>query len=193
MKKLFFGTGNAHKLKEIREILGTEIQILSFEDLPEKLEVEETESTLQGNAALKAKAFYAATGMACFAEDTGLEVEALNGAPGVYSARYSGLEANAESNMAKLLTELAGASSRAAQFRTVVAYTDGTDMHFFEGILSGRIGTEKAGDMGFGYDPVFYPEGSTKSLGQTLPEAKNAISHRGKAIRAFAQFIQTQL
>lgn len=193
MKQLFFGTGNPHKLEEISQILGSSFQVLSFHDLPEKLEVEETEATLEGNAELKARAFFAATGLPCFADDTGLEVEALNGAPGVFSARYAGPEGDALANMNKLLATLQNSSHRKARFRTVVAYFDGTDLRLFEGILKGEIAHFPSGDRGFGYDPVFIPEGANRSLGEFLPDEKNAISHRGKAIRKFAEFIQTQI
>lgn len=187
MKKprLFFGTGNAKKLKEIREILGERYDILSFSDLPEKLEVEETEPTLEGNAMLKARAFYAATGIPCFADDTGLEVEALDGRPGVYSARYAGADGDAQANMTKLLGELDGIANRKARFRTVIAYFDGSDMRTYDGVLDGHIGTEQRGTEGFGYDPVFVPEGQTRSLAEYSAAEKNAISHRGHAIRNF--------
>jgi len=193
MKQLFFGTGNPHKLAEIKGILDPKIQVSSFQDLPAKLEVEETESTLEGNAQLKAHAFFAHTGIPCFADDTGLEVPALQGAPGVYSARYAGPEGDAEANMRKLLQALSGVDHREAQFRTVVAFYDGSTTHLFEGILKGQIALEKSGAGGFGYDPIFIPEGDTLSLATYSPTAKNAISHRGIAIRKFAAFIETHI
>ena len=186
---IFFGTGNPKKLKEIQEILGDSIALRSFRDLPEPLEVEETEDTLQGNARLKAIAFYEHTGLPCFADDTGLEVEALNGAPGVHSARYAGPEGNAEANITKLLGALEGQQNRNARFRTVIAWYDGQDLRYFEGELRGRIGHERRGNGGFGYDPVFFPDGQDRTLAEMSPEEKNAISHRGLAVQKFAQFI----
>lgn len=189
-RTLFFGTGNPKKLKEIHEILGDSVALRSFRDLPEPLEVEETEPTLEGNARLKAVAFHAHTGLPCFADDTGLEVEALDGAPGVYSARYAGPEGNADANISKLLSALEGKENRRARFRTVIAWCDGGEVRYFEGVLEGRIGQERRGGGGFGYDPVFFPEGSDRSLAEMAPDEKNAISHRGIAVRKFAQFIQ---
>ncbi|MEM7040041.1 MAG: RdgB/HAM1 family non-canonical purine NTP pyrophosphatase [Bacteroidota bacterium] len=186
---LFFGTGNAGKLQEINEILGDRFELQSFRDLPEKIEVEETEDTLEGNAELKARALFTVVGIPCFADDTGLEVTALDGRPGVYSARYAGPDGNAENNMTKLLQELNGAEDRSAQFRTAICYYDGVNLHRFEGVLKGRIGHERRGTNGFGYDPLFIPEGQDRTLAEMPSEEKNAISHRGKAVRTFAQFI----
>ncbi len=189
LQRLFFGTGNAKKLKEIGEILGNRFQILSFHDLEAPLEVEETEDTLQGNARLKALAFFEATGIPCFADDTGLEVTALDGAPGVYSARYAGPENNAEANMAKLLDALSGHTDRSARFRTVIAWYDGTELQYFEGALLGHIGFEPRGRSGFGYDPIFIPEGEMRTLAEMSPEEKNAISHRARAVNSFAAYL----
>lgn len=188
-KTLFFGTGNAHKLDEISLLLGADWTLKSFRDLPAPLEVEETESTLEGNARLKAEAFHAATGLPCFADDTGLEVEALGGAPGVYSSRYAGEEGNAEANMSKLLDALQGVADRRARFRTVIAYHDGRQLRYFEGILNGSIALARSGKGGFGYDPVFVPDGSTRSLAEYSPEEKNQISHRGIAVHLFIRFL----
>lgn len=187
--KIFFGTGNPKKLKEIREVLGERFTLLSFTDLPEPLEVEETEDTLEGNAILKARAYHAATGLPCFADDTGLEVTALGGRPGVYSARYAGPDGDATRNMHKLLQELDGIQDRSARFRTVIAWYDGTQLHTFEGILSGRIGLAPVGSNGFGYDPVFYPDGMDQTLAELDADQKNAISHRGQALRKFVDFL----
>jgi XTP/dITP diphosphohydrolase len=189
LPKLFFGTGNAKKLKEIREILGDRFALVSFTDLPEPLEVEETEETLEGNAILKAKAYYEAVGIPCFADDTGLEVEALGGRPGVYSARYAGLDGNAQRNMEKLLQELAGRNDRKARFRTVIAWYDGKELHTFDGILSGSIGIAQTGSNGFGYDPIFIPEGQPRTLAEMDADEKNTISHRGQALRKFVDFL----
>jgi XTP/dITP diphosphohydrolase len=186
---LFFGTGNAKKLKEIREILGDRFTIQSFTDLPSPLEVEETESTLEGNAALKARAFFEYVGIPCISDDTGLEVEVLDGAPGVFSARYAGPDGDAQANMSKLLHELTGLGNRKAKFRTVIAYFDGKKMYFFEGELKGHIGHEPRGVHGFGYDPVFIPEGEERTLAEFNAEEKNAISHRGRALEKFVGFL----
>jgi XTP/dITP diphosphohydrolase len=190
LQKIFFGTGNAKKLKEIGEILGDQFQILSFHDLPAPLEVDETEPTLQGNAQLKAIAFFEQTGIPCFADDTGLEVAALDGAPGVYSARYAGPANDARANMAKLLAALADKTDRSARFRTVIAWYDGQELRFFEGELRGQIGFAARGDMGFGYDPIFIPEGDARTLAELSADEKNAISHRGLAVRKFAAYLR---
>jgi XTP/dITP diphosphohydrolase len=192
LQKLFFGTGNPKKLKEIGEILGDRFEILSFRDLPNPLEVEETEATLEGNARLKAVAFFEATDIPCFADDTGLEVNALGGAPGVYSARYAGPENDAQANMAKLLAALADKTDRSARFRTVIAWYDGKELKYFEGELRGKIGFAPRGDMGFGYDPIFVPDGHDRCLAEMLPDEKNAISHRGLAVQKFAAYLHSQ-
>lgn len=187
---MFFGTGNPKKLQEIQEILSDRYEIRSFRDLEDPPEIEETEDTLQGNAILKAKGFYAVVGVPCFADDTGLEVEALDGRPGVYSARYSGPGGDAVANMNKLLGELSGKENRKARFRTVIAYYDGEELHTFDGEMRGEIGHSPRGTNGFGYDPVFIPEGSDRTLAEYPAEEKNAISHRGKAIRNFISFLK---
>lgn len=196
MKTLFFGTNNAHKLEEIQAVLGSSFEIRSFRDLPQPIDVEETESTLEGNALLKAKAFYAATGLPCFADDTGLEVQALGGAPGVFSARYAGEHATFAENVQKLLRDLDavdmgawGEDNRRARFRTVIAYYDGGEPRFFEGDVRGQITLASAGDHGFGYDPVFLPDGHEKTFAEMTAAEKNAISHRTKAVRAFADWL----
>ena len=187
--KLFFGTGNPKKLKEINEILGERYEISSFHDLPEKIEVVEDRPDLKGNAVKKAQEHYDVVGVPCFADDTGLEVEALDGRPGVYSARYAGPECDAQANMAKLLEELEGKANRKARFVTVIAYWDGERLETFEGVLNGEIGFEKRGDQGFGYDPIFLPDGDGRTLAEHSPEEKNAISHRGRALAQLADFL----
>ena len=157
--------------------------------MPEIPEVPETEDTLEGNAELKARAFFKITSLPCFADDTGLEVEALNGAPGVFSARYAGEECIAENNMQKLLIELKNSANRKAQFRTVIAWFDGSKVLFFAGILKGTIATEKRGTHGFGYDPLFIPEGYTQTLAELGPEEKNKISHRALGVGEFTRFL----
>ena len=187
-QKLFFGTNNRNKLKEIREILSDKYLIYSFEDFP-PFEVEETEDTLTGNAALKAKSFYAHTGIPCFADDTGLEVFALGGEPGVYSARYAGPDCIAEDNMNLLLENLKDQSDRSARFVTVIAFYDGNEMQYFEGEVTGQILHTRKGEGGFGYDPVFQPDGYSISFAEMPPSEKNKISHRGNAIRKFTAFL----
>ena len=187
--KLFFGTGNPKKLKEINEILGERYEISSFHDLPEKIEVVEDRPDLKGNAVKKAQEHYDVVGVPCFADDTGLEVEALDGRPGVYSARYAGPECDAQANMAKLLGELEGKANRKARFVTVIAYWDGERLETFEGVLNGEIGYEQRGDQGFGYDPIFLPDGDGRTLAEHSPEEKNAISHRGRALAQLADFL----
>lgn len=189
-KTIFFGTGNRKKIEEIQQILGQTFDIKNFGDLPEIPEVDETEPTLEGNARLKAEAFFALTGLPTFADDTGLEVDALDGEPGVYSARYAGPEGDPQKNMAKLLSELDGISLRSAAFRTVIAWFDGNETHYFEGTLTGQIIHQGRGTNGFGYDPIFVPSGQDRTLAEMTSEEKNAISHRGKAVRKFAAFLQ---
>lgn len=188
-KKIFFGTGNAKKLEEIQQIIGEQYELQSFRDLNEKIEVEEDRPTLEGNAEKKAREFFEVVGIPCFADDTGLEVEALGGRPGVYSARYAGLDGDAEANMQLLLKELAGQANRKARFRTVIAFFDGSQLHLFEGILNGKIGTEKRGSQGFGYDPLFIPTDHTSTLAEMSAQEKNRISHRGQAVRQFAEHL----
>ena len=185
---IFFGTNNAHKLVEIQHILGEKFEILSYKNFP-PFDVEETETTMEGNAALKAKGFYDFTKLPCFSDDSGLEVEALHGEPGVYSARYAGEPTNAAANMAKLLEKMDGKTNRNAQFRTVIAYFDGKEMQFFEGIVKGKIIVEAIGAGGFGYDPIFVPDGYDKTFAQMDANEKHAISHRGIAVRAFADYL----
>lgn len=190
MQTLFFGTNNPHKLKEIQEILGQSYRVLSFKDLPEPFDVEETEPTIEGNAVLKANAFYGKTGMPCFSDDSGLEVDALDGRPGVITARYAGPGRSADDNMDKLLMELDGHANRSAQFRTVIAYFDGQAMHTFEGIIRGTILTARRGTDGFGYDPIFMPDGYAESFAEMPSAVKHKISHRGQALEKFIQYIR---
>ena len=190
--EIFFGTNNPNKLKEIREILGDGFTIKSFQDLDAPFDVEETEDSLEGNAALKARAFYVHTGLPCFADDSGLEVDALDGAPGVYSARYSGPKATAADNNKKLLHKLAGRSDRGARFRAVIAYYDGSELQLFEGKVEGTIQESPRGEDGFGYDPLFQPLGYETTFAEMGAKAKHAISHRGHAVAAFTQWLKSQ-
>lgn len=187
--KILFGTNNQNKLQEIRQILDEKYEVLSLKDLGKQMDVEETETTLEGNAILKATTYYHHTGIPCFADDTGLEVEALNGAPGVYSARYAGENCSYDDNVNKMLREMTGKENRKAQFRTVIAFYDGSQTLTFDGIVNGQIIQERRGTNGFGYDPIFLPEGYQETFAELSSEVKNSISHRGKAVRKFAEFI----
>lgn len=192
MKKLLFATSNQHKLSEIQHQLGEEFQLLSLKDIDHNTEIPETQPTIAGNAIQKAEFVAEHYQMECFADDTGLEVEALDGAPGVYSARYAGEEKSAEKNMDKLLTELANHENKAAQFTTVIAlYMDGK-IHLFDGVLEGQIIDKKRGDKGFGYDPIFVPNGYNITLAEMTQEEKNAISHRGKAVKKLVAFLKSK-
>ena len=190
MRKLVFATNNAHKLEEIRAILGNKVEVLSLNDISCHADIPETADTLEGNAALKAQYIYEHYGLDCFADDTGLEVEALGGAPGVYSARYAGGEGHdSEANMKKLLKELEGGNVRRAQFRTVICLIEDGKEHFFEGIVKGGIIEEKRGASGFGYDPVFVPEGYEETFAEMGGEEKNRISHRARAVRQLCSYL----
>ncbi len=181
--KLIFATNNAHKLAEVAALLGDEYQLVTprdcgiFEDIPE------TAETLEGNALQKAHYLREKTGLDCFADDTGLEVEALGGAPGVRSARYATDGHDFEANNRLLLHNLEGETNRKARFRTVVALLQGDEEYLFEGIVDGEITTSHSGDEGFGYDPIFAPEGSPLTFAQMSTEQKNEISHRARAVR----------
>lgn len=189
MKKLVFATNNAHKLEEIRAILGDRIEVLSLKDIHCDADIPETADTLEGNAALKAEYIYRNYGMDCFADDTGLEVEALGGAPGVYSARYAGSGHDSEANMKKLLAELNGVTDRKAQFRTAICLIEGGEKHLFEGIVKGEIIENKRGNSGFGYDPVFVPEGYAETFAEMGNDEKNKISHRARAVQQLCAYL----
>ncbi len=194
MKKpgiIFLASGNVHKIDELLQVLQPlGIDLKSTLDFPDAEEVEEDQPDLQGNALKKARYWFDKTGLPSISDDTGLEVDALDGAPGVYSARYAGENPTYDDNVNKLLAELVGKSNRAAQFRTVIAFVNGSDEHFFEGICRGKIIDEKRGDKGFGYDPVFIPEGYDQSFAELSSEEKNKISHRGRAVQKFIDFLQ---
>ncbi len=193
-RKLVFATNNAHKLEEISAILGDKVEILSLKDIHCQVDIPETADTLEGNSLLKAQYIREHYGMDCFADDTGLEVEALNGAPGVYSARYAGGEGhNSEANMKRLLKELEEKENRKARFRTVIALILNGEVHQFEGTVEGHILREKRGSSGFGYDPVFVPEGYTESFAELGEEIKNQISHRARAVQKLAEFLKTEV
>ena len=187
--KLVFATNNNNKLKEVQEMLPNSITLVSLKDINCEEEIDETETTLQGNAALKANFITDNYQLNCFADDTGLEVTCLNGKPGVYSARFAGEPTNAEKNMEKLLQEMNGFTDRSAQFRTVICLNLEGNQYYFEGICKGSILTEKQGTAGFGYDPIFQPEGYQQSFAEMTSEEKNKISHRGLAIEKLVSFL----
>ncbi len=188
--KLVFATNNRHKLQEVRDIVGDRVEVLSLADIDCHDDIPETADTLQGNALIKARYIYEKYGLDCFADDTGLEVEALGGAPGVYSARYAGEDCDSEANMRKLLENLTGKSNRNAQFRTVIALIINGEEILFNGIVKGTIATEKKGDSGFGYDPVFIPEGHSDSFAQMGSEMKNSMSHRFRATQQLGDYLK---
>jgi XTP/dITP diphosphohydrolase len=190
MSKIVFATKNRHKISEVQSILGEKYTIVNPEQLGFDGEIPENESTLEGNALQKAKFIYKMFNLPCFADDTGLEVKALNGAPGVYSARYAGENKNSEDNIVKLLNELSDKDNRDARFRCVIAYIDSSGTEYlFEGIVNGTILFEKQGNEGFGYDPVFAPKGFLISFAQMSQIEKNLISHRGKAVNKFVEYL----
>lgn len=189
MKKIVFATNNRHKLEEIRKITKGTLEILSLSDIGCHEEIEETGSTLDENAIIKATYVHERYGYDCFADDTGLEVEALGGAPGVYSARYAGEACQAEDNMRKLLAQMEHKENRKAQFRTVIALCCNGEQHLFEGVIRGTITRVKRGSDGFGYDPVFMPEGYDRTFAELGDEAKNRISHRSLATEKMVQYL----
>ena len=200
--KIVFATNNQHKLQEIRDILGSEFEIVSLKDIGCDVDIPETGNTLEENAMQKAQFVYDHYNLSCFADDTGLEVEALNGEPGVHSARYAeGTDHDSEANMAKLLRNLEGKDNRKARFRTVIALIQKQDVcpcgctsikkvNRFEGIVDGSIATEKHGTAGFGYDPIFVPEGYDKSFAELGESIKNGISHRARAVAKLAEYLK---
>ena len=189
-KKLVVATNNAHKLEEISAILGNEMELLSLKDIHCNADIPETADTLEGNARQKAMYIHENYGMDCFADDTGLEVEALNGAPGVFSARYAGDGHNSEANMQKLLKELEGKENRKAQFRTAICLIMEGKEYLFEGIVKGHIIEEKRGGSGFGYDPIFVPEGYNQTFAELGNDVKNTISHRARAVEKLCTFLK---
>ncbi len=191
-RKLVFATNNAHKLEEVAAILENQVELLSLNDIGCQTDIPETAETLEGNALLKSSYIYKNYHLDCFADDTGLEVEALNGAPGVYSARYAGGEGHdAQANMLKLLHELDGKENRKAQFRTAISLILDGKEYLFEGVIKGEIIKEKRGDSGFGYDPVFMPEGYDRTFAELGNDIKNQISHRALAIQKLCEFLQS--
>jgi len=181
MSDLLFATNNQHKLREIQEILGNDFRILSLRDANLDIEIPETQETIEGNAAQKARFIYEKTGINCFADDTGLEIDALDGRPGVYSARYAGEGCSFDDNVEKILQELSGTLNRKACFRCVICLISDGAEHLFEGRVDGVITMERRGSDGFGYDPVFLPDGHRQTFAEMPPYLKNGISHRGRA------------
>ncbi|WP_303003103.1 non-canonical purine NTP diphosphatase [Bacteroides congonensis] len=190
-RKLVFATNNAHKLEEVAAILGEKIELFSLNDIGCHTDIPETAATLEGNALLKSSFIFKNYGLNCFADDTGLEVEALDGAPGVYSARYAGGEGHdSQANMLKLLHDLEGKKNRKAQFRTAISLILDGKEYLFEGVIKGEIIKEKRGDSGFGYDPIFKPEGYDKTFAELGNDIKNKISHRALAVQKLCEFLQ---
>ena len=187
--KLIFATANENKAIELQKLMGDLIQIQGLKDLSFTQEIEETETTLEGNSKLKADAVFSEFKRACFADDTGLEVEALNGAPGVFSARYAGPDCNPERNMALLLKNLDEYSNKKARFRTVITYRDEKETIQFEGIINGEIISEGTGNYGFGYDPIFIPDGSQLTFAQMPLDEKNKFSHRARAFTKLKAYL----
>lgn len=191
MDTLVFATNNAHKLDEVRKITQGLVRIVSLNEIGCHDDIPETADTLEGNALLKARYVAQRYGCDCFADDTGLEVEVLDNAPGVYSARYAGTGHDSEANMRKLLREMEGKNNRKARFRTAIALIRKGHEQLFEGIVNGSITTDKRGDSGFGYDPIFQPEGFEGTFAQLGDDVKNAISHRALACQKLAAFLST--
>ena len=208
MNRIVFATNNAHKLQEVRHILGDGVQVLSLRDIGCEVDIPETGTTLEENARQKAQYIWQHYHCSVFADDTGLEVDALGGAPGVYSARYAAMDTagaashDSEANMARLLRELGNNNNRRARFRTVIALILKKDScpcecnslkqeHLFEGIVEGEITHERSGSEGFGYDPIFQPEGYTQTFAELGTDIKNRISHRARATQKLAEYLKT--
>lgn len=193
MKKLVFATNNPHKLEEIRAILGSKLEILSLADIGCDADIPETAETLEGNALIKAHYVYDNYKLDCFADDTGLEVDALHGLPGVHTARYAYPDRHdPEANIIKLLEALRENDDRNARFRTVIALIEKGKEHLFEGVVEGVIAREKSGTQGFGYDPVFIPEGNSKTFAELGEDIKNTISHRARAVQKLAEYLASR-
>lgn len=190
--KLIFATGNAHKLEEVSAVIPAKFDLQSLKDLDFDYDIPETGSTLEQNALIKARFMHRKFKMNVFAEDTGLEITALNGMPGVITARYAGPQRDHDDNMNKVLTELQDQSDRSAQFRAVIALIYDNTEYLFEGILTGHIGFEKKGEFGFGYDPIFVPEDYHQSAAELGPDIKNQISHRVRALNKMVEFLGSE-
>jgi XTP/dITP diphosphohydrolase len=187
--KLVFASNNNNKIAEIQQQVGSQFQIVSLEDIGCFVDIPETAETIEGNAILKANYVTENFGLSCFADDTGLEIESLNNEPGVYSARYAGEQKNAEDNMNLVLQKLATETNRKAQFKTIIALNINNQQHLFEGIVKGEITLKKSGNQGFGYDPIFQPEGFSATFAEMTMEQKSIISHRGIAVQKLINFL----
>lgn len=188
--KIIFASNNKNKVEEVQKQLPDSIQIVTLEEIGHLEDIDEYGKTIEENAIIKADFISEKYQLPCFADDTGIEIEALNGAPGVYSARFAGEEKNAEKNMNLVLEKLDGISNRSAQFKTVIALNINNKQHLFEGIVKGQITTEKIGDNGFGYDPIFQPENFEKTFAEMTLEEKNRLSHRGLAVEKLIAFLK---
>lgn len=188
--KLVFASNNKNKIAEIQQQVGLQFQIVSLEDIGCFVDIPETAETIEGNAILKANYVTENYGLPCFADDTGLEIEALNNEPGVYSARYAGEQRNTEDNMNLVLKKLENQTNRNAQFKTIIALNINNEQHLFEGVVKGEITTEKSGNQGFGYDPIFQPEGFSTTFAEMTMEQKAVISHRGIAVQKLINFLK---
>lgn len=194
MKELVFATNNKNKLEELRKIVGDNFKILSFADIGCHDDITETASNIEGNAKIKAMYVKQNYGYDCFSDDTGLEIDALGGEPGVYSARYGGVAHDSERNIDKVLSKMLGVTDRSARFRTAIALVIGEDLHIFEGEVKGIITTERHGTGGFGYDSIFQPiEGDGSTFAQMTAEQKNSISHRGRAVAKLVDYLKNNL
>ncbi|WP_340153614.1 non-canonical purine NTP diphosphatase [uncultured Marivirga sp.] len=189
--KLCFATNNPNKIKEVSQLLGEKFELLGLKDIGCNEELREDQSTLEGNAQQKAEYIFDNYNINCFADDTGLEVEALNSEPGVFSARYAGPQRSDQDNMSLLLSRLEGSPNRRARFRTVICAFINNQKHFFEGIAEGEIAKRHNGDKGFGYDPIFIPKGYSQTFAQMSLEEKNNISHRSIAVKKLVDFLKT--
>jgi XTP/dITP diphosphohydrolase len=192
MQQLVFATNNAHKLEEVQAKAGDQIKLLSLNDIGCHDDIEETGLTFNDNASIKSHFIYERYHLNCFGDDSGLEVDALNNEPGIYSARYAGTHGNHEANMDMILEKLAGAENRKARFRTVISLLWNGEEHFFEGTVPGTIRTERSGAAGFGYDPIFQPDGYDITFAEMSMSEKNSISHRGRAVDKLIAFLNTR-
>lgn len=192
MQQLVFATNNAHKLEEVQAKAGNHIKLLSLDDIKCYDDIEETGLTFNENASIKSHYIYERYNLNCFGDDSGLEIEALNNEPGIYSARYAGEHGNHQANMDKVLEKLKGNASRNARFRTVISLIWNGEEYFFEGSVPGTIRTERCGTAGFGYDPIFQPDGYDITFAEMSMEEKNNISHRGRAVDQLIAFLNTQ-
>ncbi len=188
--KLVFATNNQHKLEEARAILKDQVEVISLAELGCNEDIPETADTLQGNSALKARYIYQHFGVNCFADDTGLEITALDNEPGVYSARYAGEPANSANNRAKVLEKMQGVENREARFRTVITLILDGKEYFFEGEVKGKIAMSESGKGGFGYDSIFVPESYIQTFAELSAEQKNSMSHRGRALKVLCQYLE---